>query len=64
MPEPKIISGYEHSYAHKNPERYAYMGKEDGEPNWVDWVLLKQETRTSSQNKSIFESIWTYLTQN
>lgn len=36
-PEVKIISGWEHSYAHHNPERYAYLGKEDGEPQWVDW---------------------------
>jgi hypothetical protein len=36
-PEPKIISGWEHSYAHRNPDRYAYIGKEDGEPQWVDW---------------------------
>lgn len=36
-PDAKIISGWEHSYAHRDPERYAYIGKEDGEPQWVDW---------------------------
>ncbi len=38
-PEPKIITGWEHSvYAHRNTDRYAYMGKDDnGEPEWVDW---------------------------
>ncbi|KAJ3322190.1 hypothetical protein HDV06_003250 [Boothiomyces sp. JEL0866] len=41
-PEFKIISGYEHSYAHKNPERYAYLGKEDGEPTWIDYGKSKK----------------------
>ena len=49
MPEPKIISSYVHSYAHKNPGRYAYVGKEDGEPTWLDWGSAKARTRTSSQ---------------
>lgn len=36
---PQIISGWEHSvYAHRDTERYAYIGKDDttGEPEWVD----------------------------
>jgi hypothetical protein len=38
VPEPSIISGYEHArYAHRDTERYAYLGKEDGEPQWLDW---------------------------
>ena len=37
-PPAKIISGWEHAvYAHRNTDRYAYIGKEDGEPQWVDW---------------------------
>jgi hypothetical protein len=35
--EPKIISGYEHSYAHRDTERYAYIGKDDGQPEWIDY---------------------------
>jgi len=36
--EPQVVSGWEHSrYAHANPDRYAYMGKEDGQPTWVDY---------------------------
>ena len=35
--EPKVISGYEHSYAHHNPQRYAYLGKDDGKPEWIDY---------------------------
>ncbi|KAJ3070837.1 hypothetical protein HDU98_006178 [Podochytrium sp. JEL0797] len=37
--EPTIISGWEHStYAHRDTERFAYIGKDDdGEPEWVDY---------------------------
>ncbi|CAN0343862.1 unnamed protein product, partial [Scytosiphon promiscuus] len=34
------ISGWEHSvYAHRNVDRYAYLGKDEstGEPEWIDW---------------------------
>ena len=35
--EPTVVSGWEHSrYAHSS-DRYAYIGKEGGEPQWVDW---------------------------
>lgn len=36
---PQIITGWEHSlYAHKNVDRYAYLGKDDNrEPQWLDW---------------------------
>eukprot|EP00752_Nemacystus_decipiens_P005518 g4992.t1 len=37
---PQIISGWEHSvYAHRNTDRYAYIGKDDttGEPEWLDY---------------------------
>jgi len=42
--QPKVITGWEHaSYAHANPDRYAYMGKEDGEPTWLDWGGKSQQ---------------------
>ena len=36
---PKMICGWEHSnYAHKDTDRYQYMGKDDsGEPEWLDF---------------------------
>ena len=37
---PQIISGWHHSvYAHRNTDRYAYIGKDDttGEPEWLDY---------------------------
>ncbi|KNC84428.1 hypothetical protein SARC_03356 [Sphaeroforma arctica JP610] len=38
-PEPQIISGWEHSrYAHRDTERNAYKGKNDGgDPEWLDY---------------------------
>ena len=40
--QPTIISGWEHSpYAH-NSDRYAYIGKEDGEPQWIDYGAKKK----------------------
>jgi hypothetical protein len=39
--QPTIISGWEHSsYAHKS-DRFAYIGKEDGEPQWIDYGKKK-----------------------
>jgi len=35
---PEVISGWEHSYAHKHPDKYAYIGKNgEGEPEWIKW---------------------------
>ncbi|CAN0046046.1 unnamed protein product, partial [Ectocarpus sp. 13 AM-2016] len=37
---PHIIQGWHHTpYAHKDTERYSYIGKDNAqnEPEWVDW---------------------------
>lgn len=48
---PQIISGWEHSvYAHRNTDRYAYIGKGDGgEPEWVDYGGKKANAEARQQ---------------
>jgi len=50
---PQIISGWEHSlYAHRNVERYAYLGKDEttGEPEWVDWGSKKANAEAAQKD--------------
>lgn len=37
-PEPQIVSGWQyHQYAQSQPDRYVYIGKDDGEPEFLDY---------------------------
>jgi len=50
--KPAILQGWEHSvYAHKLPNRYAYIGKKEdtGEPQWVDNRKMESGSYTDDE---------------
>jgi len=54
-PEKEILTGWQHSmYAHKNNDRYAYIGKDEvsGEPEWIDHgPKVKRESEDKGEDK-------------